>query len=211
MLSHPLLSYQAVNSLINTREARCQGGKSTLGTSAWDFPKSKRPRERGCHLRGFHYVGTFQSGVQTVDRKLRPGNFFLPQLDASHLEGGEAEAGVALEASGGRAKGALRMPRVGFLPACTLSLPCLCPPLPLPCFLSAGPHPRPLPARLEQQPLIHDILHALLASTPPPSQCHAAFSPAPFAAVHEAEELQPARYLCTRRVVGAGFVGGGWI
>lgn len=62
---------------------------------------------------------------------------------------------------------------------------------------SAGPHPCPLPAGFQQQPLFHDVLHALLAGTSPPSQCHAAFSPAPLPTVHEAaEELQPARYFC---------------
>lgn len=115
--------------------------------------------------------------------------------------------GKGLVAAGRGAKDA----GVGFLPACSLSLLCPCfsaSPWPLPCFLSAGPHPRPLPARLQQQSLLHNVLHALLASTPPPSQRHAAFSPAPFPAVHEAaEELQPARYLCTWGVVVGGGVG----
>lgn len=63
-------------------------------------------------------------------------------------------------------------------------------------FLSSGPHPCSLPAGLQQQPLIHDVLHALLASAPAPAQRHAAFSPTPFSSVHKAaEEFQPARYL----------------
>lgn len=85
-----------------------------------------------------------------------------------------------------------------FLPSSHCLL-CLCsPPVPDPCpvFLSTGPHPHPLPARFQQQPLIHDVLHAFLTSTPSPSQRHAAFSLAPFPTVHKTEkELQPARYL----------------
>lgn len=71
------------------------------------------------------------------------------------------------------------------------------------CFLSLGPHPCSLPAGLQQQPLIHDVLHALLASAPAPAQRHTAFSPTPFSAVRKAaEEFQPARYL--PRVGGHG-------
>lgn len=80
--SRPLSSCQAVDSLINTQEERCQDGKSTLGTSAWHFPKPKRRGERGCHLRGLHDAVTFHSGVQTVDRNLTPIPL-LPRLSAA--------------------------------------------------------------------------------------------------------------------------------
>lgn len=98
---------------------------------------------------------------------------------------------------------ALRMRRGWSSPAaqphcCSVSasLPAPAPAPTLPCFLSSGPHPCSLPAGLQQQPLVHDILHALLASTPTPAQRHAAFSPTPFSTVHKAaEEFQPARYL----------------
>ena len=71
-LTLSLLSCQAVDSLINTREEKCYDGKSTLGTSAWDFPKSKGTGSMAVTYVAFHYVVTFCSGVQTVDRKLMP-------------------------------------------------------------------------------------------------------------------------------------------
>lgn len=129
----------------------------------------------------------FHSGVQTVDRDLTPGS----------LAGVTRQPGLWAAAGAGW----------GLLLLSSLSLLCLCP---LPCFLPAGPHPCPLPAGLQQQSLVHDVLHALLAGTPAPAQRHATFSAAPFPTVREAaEELQPARCLCAWGAQGAvGFVPG---
>lgn len=146
-----------------------------MGRTHWAPPRGPFPiresRERGCHLHACIPWQPFTLGSrQWTGTGLQ--KLFLPQLV------GTLEASRAEEAG------------VGLFLLSSLSL------LPSPCFLLAGPHPCPLPARLQQQPLVHNVIHALLTSTPTPSQRHAAISSPPFPTVHQAaEDLQPARYL----------------
>ncbi|NXH10591.1 KSR2 Kinase, partial [Bucco capensis] len=69
----------------------------------------------------------------------------------------------------------------------------------LPLFSSslcpAGPHPGALPARLQQQPLLHHLVHSLVASAAAAAQRHAPVPAAPLPAVPaSAETVQPASF-----------------
>lgn len=64
-----------------------------------------------------------------------------------------------------------------------------------PSLCSAGPHPGTLPARFQQQPFLHHLLHALLTGPTAATQCNAPIPPAPLPAVPApAEAVQLARY-----------------
>lgn len=104
------------------------GARNTLATSAWDFSKSKKHRERGCHLRGFHYAVTFCSGVQTVDGNLTPEP--APSTAGCNLVGMTKQAGLWPALGFGR--GGPRMPGWGLVLLSSLSRLCLCS-LPVPC------------------------------------------------------------------------------
>lgn len=63
------------------------------------------------------------------------------------------------------------------------------------CPCPSGPHPGALPARLQQQPLVHHVVHAVLAGPAAAAQRHPPVPPAPVPAVPPAAEtVQPARY-----------------
>lgn len=69
-----------------------------------------------------------------------------------------------------------------------------------PPLCPAGPHSGALPARFQQQPLVHHVVHAVLAGPAAAAQRHPAVPPAPVPAVPApAEAVQPARY-CRPRV-----------
>lgn len=80
------------------------------------------------------------------------------------------------------------------VPLCGSTLWCHCQHCPHP-LLSPGPHPGALPARLQQQSLLHHVLHAILTGPATAAQRHAAVPTAPIPTVPApAEAVQPARY-----------------
>lgn len=75
--SHALWSCQAVDSLINTWEEKCQSGDNSLDISAWGPCRSKRHGVHGWHLCRFHYVVTFPAWSSSTKQKCDSRNFSL--------------------------------------------------------------------------------------------------------------------------------------
>lgn len=140
------------------------------------LPKSKKHRERGHHLHGFHYVVTFCSGVQTVDRTLTPGT--SPSTAGCNLVGRTKQVGLWQALGGGERRA--EEAGVGSVPAqitlTAVSVPGLSPALfsscrtTSPSLTSQTRAATPRPRRPPRPPRRHP--HSLPAPRPPPRCTH---------------------------------------
>lgn len=151
----------------------------TVGTCVSSFMDLECISSVGAQQRGWQGRGSLGASCEYTYRKKKPGwgSSFLLDLLKPWQWGEPCHCHL--------------FPGV---PLCGSTLWCHCQHCPHP-LLSPGPHPGALPARLQQQSLLHHVLHTILTGPATAAQRHAAVPTAPIPTVPApAEAVQPARY-----------------